>query len=94
MRVRRVLLKVDRAKDRPGTLTLAAAIDRIAGVEGAVITVTSIDMETVGMDVTVEGDDIDVTARIAAIERAGAAVHSIDEIAFGERLIERVPRSR
>lgn len=94
MNVRRLMLDVDRAVERPDMLDLARAIDGVRGVEGANITVTNIDMETVGMEVTVEGDDIDVDALTAAIEKAGAAVHSIDEIVFGARIVERVPRAR
>ena len=94
MKVRRLMLDVDRAIERPDVVVLARAIDGVRGVVGANITVTDIDIETVGMEVTVEGDDIDVDALIAAIEKAGAAVHSIDEIVFGSRTVERVPRAR
>lgn len=88
------MVDVDKAKERPDLLDLAEAISAVAGVEGANITVTDIDMETVGMEVTVEGTDIDVGALVAAIEEAGAAMHSIDEIVVGERIVERVPRAR
>ena len=94
MNVRRLMLDVDRAIDRPDVVTLAGAIDGVRGVEGANITVTDIDIETVGMEVTVEGNDIDVDALIAAIEKAGAAVHSVDEIVVGARVVQRVPRAR
>ena len=94
MNVRRLMLDVDKAKERPDLVELAEAIEAVAGVEGTNITVTDIDMETVGMEVTVEGTNIDVAALIAAIEEAGAAMHSIDEIVVGERVVERVPRAR
>lgn len=94
MRVRRVALDVDRAVDRPDVLQIGGAIEQIPGVEGVNITVAEIDMETVGMDITVEGDGIDVKALIAAIERSGAAVHSIDELVVGSRVVERVRRTR
>jgi hypothetical protein len=92
--VRRISLDVDKAIQRPDLLDLAAAIDVVRGVEVLNITVSEIDIETVGMDITVEGDDIDVPGLIKAIERAGAAVHSIDEIVAGQRLLERIPRTR
>jgi uncharacterized protein len=38
--VRRLMLDVDRAIDRPDVVTLAGAIDGVRGVEGANITVT------------------------------------------------------
>jgi hypothetical protein len=94
MNVRRLQLDVDKAIARPDLLELAAAIDGVPGVEAANITVAEIDIQTVGMEVTVEGEGIDVAALTAAIETAGAAVHSIDEIVVGNRIIDRVPRAR
>jgi len=46
------------------------------------------------MDFTVEGDNIDIDALFRAIESTGAMVHSIDELAAGERLVERIARKR
>jgi uncharacterized protein len=92
--VRRLQLDVDKAVQRPDLLELAEAIDGVPGVQAVNITVTDIDIETVGTEVTVEGDNINVPALITAIEKAGAALHSFDEIVVGDRIIERVPRSR
>lgn len=94
MNIRRVLLDVDKAVKRPDLIDLAGAIEGVRGVEGVNITVTEIDIETVGMEVTVEGDGIDADALVKTIESVGAVVHSIDEIAVGNRLVERVPRRR
>jgi hypothetical protein len=92
--VRRLQLDVDKALQRPDLLDLAEAIDGVPGVEAVNITVTDIDIETVGTEVTIEGDNIDIPALTAAIENAGAALHSIDEIVVGARIIERGPRAR
>ncbi|HVX23128.1 MAG TPA: DUF211 domain-containing protein [Acidimicrobiales bacterium] len=92
--IRRVLLDVDKALGIPSILEIAEAIEGVAGVEGANITVTEIDAETVGMEITVEGDQIDFAALERAIVRAGAALHSVDELVVGSRTVERVPRSR
>ncbi len=94
MNVRRLQLDVDKAISRPDLLDLAAELEVVSGVDGVNITVTGIDMETVSMEVTVEGDAIDVSALKRAIERTGAALHSIDEIVVGNRIVERVPRIR
>lgn len=94
MNVRRLLLDVDKALARPSVLEISEAIEKLPQVEGLNITVTSIDTETLGMDVTIEGTNLDYPSIAAAIERTGAVVHSIDEIAAGKRLVERVPRSR
>ena len=94
MNVRRLQLDVDKAVQRPDLLELAEAIDGVPGVEAVNITVTDIDIETVGTEVTIEGDGIDIPALVAAIEKAGAALHSIDEVVVGNRIIDRIPRAR
>jgi hypothetical protein len=94
MNIRRILLDVDKAIQRPEIIDIAKAIDASPGVLGLNITVTEIDVQTVGMDITVEGDDIDLDALVRAIESTGAVVHSIDELAAGDRLVERIARGR
>jgi hypothetical protein len=94
MNIRRIQLDVDKALTRPDLLELAAAINEVPGVDALNITVAEIDLETVGLEVTVEGESINAPQLISAIERAGAAVHSIDELVVGSRIIERVPRTR
>ncbi len=84
------MLDVDKAIARPTLLDLTKAIGSVTGVEGVNITVIEIDIETMGMDVTVEGENIDYPALVKAIESTGAVVHSVDQIAFGSRLVERV----
>lgn len=94
MNVRRLQLDVDKAVARPDLLDLAEAIDGVPGVEAVNITVTDIDVKTMGTEVAIEGDDIDISALFLAIERVGAVLHSIDEIVVGDRVIDRVPRVR
>jgi hypothetical protein len=94
VRIRRVVLDVDKAVSRPDLVDLAAAIEAAEGVEAANLTVTEIDIETVGMDVTVVGDGIDLGALVSAIEHTGSVVHSVDELVVGEHLVERVKRER
>ena len=58
------------------------------------MTVPEIDVQTIGMDVTVQGYRIDLDAVFRAIESTGAVVHSIDELAAGDRLVSRIARER
>lgn len=94
MNIRRLQLDIDKAIARPDLLELAQAIDAVSGVQAVNITVTDIDIETLGTEVTVEGDHIDFDALIRSIEDIGAALHSIDEIVVGERIVEHVARRR
>jgi len=94
MNVRRLVLDVDKAIVRPSVLEIASAIEKVAGVEGVNVTVTEIDLETVGMDITIEGESLNYDRIVESIESAGAVVHSVDQIISGARIVERVPRVR
>lgn len=94
MNLRRVLLDIDKARSRPEMIEIAAAIEGVAGVQAVNITVQEIDIETVGMEVTVVGEYIDYDALIAAVNDTGAVVHSTDELVVGAYIVEHVARSR
>lgn len=94
MNIRRLALDVDKALDRPSLLDIGKAISGCKGVEACNITVEEIDVETIGMDVIVEGVALDYDEIARAIENTGAAVHSLDEVVFGERIIPYTPRVR
>ena len=95
MRIRRIVLDVDKAFAQPSLLDLAAAIDGVRGVQGFNIHVEEVDMETISTLITLEGDDIDYAALVSAIEDAGAMVHGILDLAVGEHLVvsDRHPRN-
>jgi hypothetical protein len=94
MNIRQLLLDVDKAVARPSLIEIARAIDICRGVEAVNITVEEIDIETVGMNITIEGDKLDFDEIVKAIESTGAVVHSLDEIAIGQRIIPRIARVR
>jgi hypothetical protein len=94
MNIRRLVLDVDKAIARPSVIELAEAISSCNGVEALNITVSEIDVETVGMEVTIEGENLNYQQVLEAIESTGAALHSLDQIVCGERIIERVKRER
>lgn len=94
MPIRRLVLDVDLAVSEPSLPHLARAIEDVPGVQAVNITVTEIDVETIGTDVTIEGDDLDPPAVQRAIEHAGAVVHSTDEVVSGAYTLDRIPRGR
>lgn len=53
-----------------------------------------IDIETVGMDITIEGETLSYEQIASAIDSTGAVVHSIDQLVAGDRIIEGVARLR
>ncbi len=90
MNIRRIVLDVGKSLARPTFVELLNAIDTVPGVEAVNASVTEMDMETMGISITVEGNNIDYDELIDKIERSGSAVHSVDQIAVGKRLIENI----
>ncbi|MGB6491264.1 MAG: DUF211 domain-containing protein [Methylovirgula sp.] len=94
LNIRRLVLDVDKARSMPSLNDIAQAIQNCRGVESCNITVIDVDIETVGTNITIEGNGIDYDEVVRQIENTGAAVHSLDQIAVGERIIENTPRQR
>jgi hypothetical protein len=94
MNIRRLVLDVDKAVSRPSVVDIARAIEEFPGVKGVNVTVTEIDIETVGMEVTIEGEHLDYDALVKSIDATGAVVHSVDEVVSGSKIVERVARKR
>lgn len=88
MRIRRIVLDVDKAFAQPSLLDIARAIEKIRGVEAFNLSVEEVDQETVGTLINVEGDDVDYEALVEGIERTGAVVHGIEEIVVGSRMVD------
>lgn len=94
MNIRRLLLDVDKAIARPSIVEIAQAIDANEGVAGFNITVLEIDVETIGTEITIEGENLNYDALCKAIESTGAVVHSVDQLAGGSKMVEWVSRKR
>jgi uncharacterized protein len=92
--IRRLVLDVDKAVRAPTLVEIAQAIQSCRGVEACNITVSEIDIETVGTDVTIEGTILDYEEIVRAIENTGAVVHGLNEIVAGDRIVGNVPRVR
>lgn len=94
LNIRRLVMDVDKAIARPSIPEIAAAINSCDGVESMNITVGEIDLETVGMDIIVEGSHLVYNDIVRSIEKVGAIVHSLDQIVCGNHIIDAVVRSR
>lgn len=94
MNIRRLVLDMDKAIARPSLVEVAEAIEKVKGVIGYNITVLEIDVETIGTEVTIEGENLDYDVLRKAIEATGSVVHSIDQIAGGSKMVEWIPRKR
>lgn len=94
MNIRRLVLDVDKAISRPSLIELGDVIESVKGVEALNITVIEIDIETVGTEITIEGEQLDYQTIVKAIEDIGCVVHSIDQLVSGKRLVEQIKRER
>lgn len=92
--LRRLVMDVDKAVRAPSLIEIAVAIQSCSGVEACNITVSEIDIETVGTNITIEGRDINYDEIVRAIEKTGAVVHGLDQLIAGDRILENVPRAR
>jgi hypothetical protein len=94
LNARRFVIDVDKALKIPTLIEIAEAIHRCKGVQASNITVTEVDQETMGTNVTIEGEGLSYDEIVRAIEHSGAVVHSLDQVVCGDRVLEHVPRAR
>ena len=85
--VRRLVLDLLKPYD-PDVVTVADTVAGLDGVDGVNIVLVETDKEVQNVKMTVEGDAIGVDAVDETIEDMGAAIHSIDEVVCGERMVE------
>jgi len=88
MGLRRLVLDVGKGLNRPTLMELASAVEAVQGVEGVNIRVTDMDIETMGLIMTVEGNNIDFDTLVNSIEETGCVIHSVDEVVSGKRMVE------
>ena len=75
----------------PHELELETVAERSAatdGVVGANATLLERDRQVDNVEVVVEGEDVDLPALQSTLEELGGSVHSIDQVACGDRLVE------
>ncbi|MEW9491128.1 MAG: DUF211 domain-containing protein [Candidatus Aramenus sulfurataquae] len=88
MAIRRIVLDVLKPIKGSSIIDLASKLTSLDGVDGVNIMVTDMDVETMGLSIVVEGENIDFYEVKKTLEEEGCAIHSIDEVAGGKRLIE------
>ncbi|AGN02574.1 hypothetical protein L593_13175 [Salinarchaeum sp. Harcht-Bsk1] len=88
--VRRIVLDVLIPHD-PSLLEFTDRIAEVDGVGGATATVVELDEDVQNLTVAVEGQRLEYEAIEATIEDLGGTIHSVDQVACGERVVERRP---
>lgn len=85
--LRRLVLDVLKPHDPP----LVEFTERIADVESADAVTTSLielDQQVQNIKLTIEGEDVDDAAIEDAIGGLGGTIHSVDQVAYGEYVVE------
>lgn len=86
--IRRLLLDILKPIKGPSIVDVARSIASLPGVDGVNITVKEIDVDTITLSMTVEGASIDFEMLQRKLEELGCAIHSIDQVVAGKRIVE------
>jgi hypothetical protein len=87
--LRRLVLDVLKPLD-PSIVELVQLLADLDGVDGVNISIYEIDRRVENAKITIEGHDLIYEEVARVIEENGGAIHSIDEVAAGDVLIEDV----
>ncbi len=87
--IKRLILDVLKLHN-PSIIEMADAVGRLPGVDGVNVSLYEVDQQTENVKVTVEGEGLEFDQIKEVIEHFGAAIHSIDEVASGRRLVEEI----
>jgi hypothetical protein len=75
----------------PTMLSVAQDVADSDGVSGVNATLLEMDEEVRNIKFTIEGEDINYDAVTEVVENTGSRVHSVDQVACGEYVVEDMP---
>ncbi len=87
--IKRLVLDVLKPHE-PTLPELATRLSSIIGVDGVNIALDEFDQNTESVRITIEGDDINLNHVETIMKDCGASIHSIDEVAVGQKLVKKV----
>jgi len=85
--IKRIVLDVLKPHN-PTIVELSKRLAVVEGVSGVNCTVYEVDQETESIKITIEGPAVNYDQVLETIESVGAAVHSIDAVSAGSKLVE------
>jgi hypothetical protein len=85
--VRRVVVDVLKPHD-PSLLAFTERLAEIDSVAGVTASLIELDQEVQNVKITAEGEAVDFDEIDAAVADLGGTVHSVDEVACGEYVVD------
>ena len=86
-KIRRLVLDTLKPHD-PNIIDLADRLSELEGVSAVNISIYEMDRKVENAKITIEGDTISYDAVAVIIEEFGGAIHSIDEVVAGRKIID------
>jgi hypothetical protein len=86
-RIRRLVLDTLKPHD-PNIIEMAGELSELEGVSAVNISIYEMDRKVENAKITIEGEDISYPAVLELIKQLGGAVHSIDEVVAGKKIID------
>jgi hypothetical protein len=88
--IRRLVLDVLKPHE-PTTVVFTQQVAEAEGVASVNATLVELDREVLNVKFTIEGEAIEYSSVEAIIEDSGGTIHSVDQIACGEYIVEDSP---
>jgi hypothetical protein len=85
--LRRVVLDVLKPHEPP-LIEFTDRIDAVECIDGITSSLIELDQEVQNIKLTIEGENLDYTAIEEAVSELGGTVHSVDQVAYGEYVVE------
>ena len=85
--IRRIVLDTLKPYE-PDIIDLADQLSELEGVSAVNISIYEMDRKVENAKITIEGDNIIYTQVHNLIEEMGGAIHSVDEVVAGKKIIE------
>jgi hypothetical protein len=86
-KIRRLVLDTLKPHE-PGIIEWACQLSDLQGIAAVNISIYEMDRKVENAKVTIEGPDIPYPSAVHLIEDMGGAVHSVDEVVAGSRIID------
>jgi len=86
-KIRRLVLDTLKPHE-PSIIDLADGLSEIDGVAAVNISIYELDRKVENAKITIEGDDLSYNMILSVIEDMGGAIHSVDEVVAGKKIID------